>query len=513
MGSCVLGPSFPAWLKSQNKVDYLDFSNAGISGFVPNWFWDMSSNMSYLNISHNELQGKLPTPIPIAQFTAVDLSFNKFEGPIHLPTVPVSFLDFSHNRFYGAIPRNIMFGIEFLSFSHNQLQGEIPMSLGKVQSLVVLDLSNNNLTGKVPPSLGDCSSLEVLDLGSNNFFGIIPVSLGQLQRLRSLHLSNNNFWGTLPLSFRNLSNLETIDIGNNGFSGSIPPWLTDGFAHLRILRLRSNAFSGGLPLELSKLNALQVLDLARNNLDGNIPPSLGHLKAIVDERKKNKYLRYGGFEDVYKVYYEESLVVTTKGQSLVYTKTLSLVTSIDLSDNNFTGNLPKEITKLSGLVVLNLSRNHITGQIPEGMSNLHQLSSLDLSHNQLSGMIPSSLASLSFLGYLDLSNNNFSGVIPYTGHMTTFDESCYVGNPGLCGPPLLVKCPNDVYPSHDYNKGENNEDANDDRLIDKWFYLSLGLGFAAGILIPYLIFSIKRSWGGVYFAIMDQVVYKILRLW
>ncbi|XLU93182.1 hypothetical protein S245_007534 [Arachis hypogaea] len=71
------GPSFPAWLKSQNKVDYLDFSNAGVSGFVPNWFWDMSSNMSYLNISHNELQGKLPTPIPIAQFTAVDLSFNK----------------------------------------------------------------------------------------------------------------------------------------------------------------------------------------------------------------------------------------------------------------------------------------------------------------------------------------------------------------------------------------------------------------------------------------------------
>ncbi|XLR56497.1 hypothetical protein S83_007169 [Arachis hypogaea] len=147
------------------------------------------------------------------------------------------------------------------------------------------------------------------------------------------------------------------------------------------------------------------------------------------------------------------------------------------------------------------------------MSNLHQLSSLDLSHNQLSGMIPSSLASLSFLGYLDLSNHNFSGVIPYTGHMTTFDESCYVGNPGLCGPPLLVKCPNDVYPSHDHNKGQNNEDANDDRLIDKWFYLSLGLGFAAGILIPYLIFSIKRSWGGVYFAIVDQVVYKILRLW
>lgn len=124
------------------------------------------------------------------------------------------------------------------------------------------------------------------------------------------------------------------------------------------------------------------------------------------------YLLYGYYEGHY---YEESLNVYIKDQRLKYTKTLSLVTGIDLSNNNFTGNIPNEITKLSGLVVLNLSRNRLTGQIPETKSNLHQLSSFDLSSNQLSGTIPLSLPSLTFWGGLNLSDNHLLGAIPYTG--------------------------------------------------------------------------------------------------
>ncbi|KAF2293528.1 hypothetical protein GH714_002500 [Hevea brasiliensis] len=56
MGSCNLGPSFPAWLRSQKEIVILDFSNASISGSIPNWFWDMSSTLSYLNVSLNHLK-------------------------------------------------------------------------------------------------------------------------------------------------------------------------------------------------------------------------------------------------------------------------------------------------------------------------------------------------------------------------------------------------------------------------------------------------------------------------
>ncbi|KAJ9159260.1 hypothetical protein P3X46_024777 [Hevea brasiliensis] len=156
------------------------------------------------------------------------------------------------------------------------------------------------------------------------------------------------------------------------------------------------------------------------------------------EQYINEYLPYGKYRGVY---YEESLIVNVKGGAPKYTKTLSLVTSIDLASNNLHGEFPKEITKLVGLVALNLSKNQVIGQILGSISNLRQISSLDLSHNRLSGAIPSSMSTLSFLGYLNLSDNNFSGMIPYMGHVTTFDASSFDGNSGLRGAPLVLKCP------------------------------------------------------------------------
>ncbi|RHN59959.1 putative non-specific serine/threonine protein kinase [Medicago truncatula] len=399
MGSCVLGPSFPPWLKSQNKVVYLDFSNASIVGFIPNWFWDISSGSEFLNMSHNELQGWLPNPMHVGSDSdGVDLSFNLLDGPIPVIKPGVALLDLSHNRFSGTIPLNIcqyMNHVGILSLSHNQLHGEIPLSLGEMSPCTVINLSGNYLTGRIPASFANCHLLDVLDLGNNSLFGTIPDSLGELKLLRSLHLNDNHFSGDLPSSLRNLSMLETMDLGNNGLSGVIPTWFGEGFPFLRILVLRSNEFSGELPPNLSKLGSLQVIDLSKNDFTGSIPTSFGDLKAIAQAQKKNKYLLYGDSEDHY---YKESLNVYIKDRRVEYTKTLSLVTGIDLSHNNFIGNIPNEITKLSGLMILNLSRNHITGKIPETMSNLHQLESLDLSSNRLSGKIPLSLPSLSFLG-------------------------------------------------------------------------------------------------------------------
>ncbi|GAU46792.1 hypothetical protein TSUD_268530 [Trifolium subterraneum] len=479
----------------------LELGGNNLNGTLPNSL-GLLSQLVWLDVSSNQLTGvcQLDTTIPIrvswyglmcfgafistmAEITDVtlDLSFNLLEGLVPVTTSGFDLLDLSHNRFSGAIPLNIsqhMNYLEFLSLSDNQLHGEIPVSLGEMFYVIVIDLSGNNLTGRIPPNLANCSFLNVLDLGNNNLFGTIPDSLGQLKRLKSLHLNNNHFSGNLPSSLRNLSSLETMDISYNILSGTLPPWFGQNFPFLIILILRSNAFCGELSLEFSKLSSLQVLDLARNDFSGNIPNSLGDLKAIAQVQKKNRYLLYGKYDDHY---YEESLNVYTKGQILRYTKTLSLVTSIDHSDNNFSGNISNQITKLFGLVVLNLSRNHITGQIPETMSNLLQLSSLDLSNNQLFGTIPSSMSSLSFLGSLDFSNNNLMGAIPYMGHTTTFDAIAFTGNPGLCGPPLPVMCSSD-----DYKRQR--------------------------ILVPYFILTMKSSWSDVYFDFVDQVAHKILML-
>ncbi|KAF2319636.1 hypothetical protein GH714_017765 [Hevea brasiliensis] len=41
--------------------------------------------------------------------------------------------------------------------------------------------------------------------------------------------------------------------------------------------------------------------------------------------------------------------------------------------------------------------------------------------------------------------------------------------------------------------------------------MSVGVGFAVGLLLPYFVFAMKRSWGGVYFALVDGTAYRLSR--
>ncbi|KAL5540170.1 hypothetical protein UlMin_044049 [Ulmus minor] len=480
MGSCYVGTSFPAWLKFQKIVDSLDFSNAGLSGAVPHWFWEISSTMSYLNISFNKLEGQLP----------------------------ISFFDKQPNGYF------LEDQLAYVDLSSNLFEGPIPCP----NTTMLLDLSNNKFFGPIPSNIGNCDFLIVLDLSKNNLSGKIPLSLGRLRHLQILHLSDNNLSGEIPETFGHLFSLETLDLGKNRLTGKIPQWIGAGFESLEILNLRSNSFSGELPSSLSNLRSLRILDVTGNQLNGSIPACFGEFKAMNEVKREIKstndghyiirycaFIKGCGFE--YVNYYKDKLAVSMKGQFLTFTKALSLVVSLDLSRNSLSGEFPPEMTKLLGLVVLNLSGNHISGVIPESISNLKQLESLDFSSNRLSGPIPQSLQSLDFLQYLNLSNNDFSGKIPYKGHLTTFDAPYFAGNPRLCGPPLAVTCPGDNKDGNS-SKGWTRID-HLDSFVDNWFLLSVGVGFAAGLLVPFLLMAIIKSWGDAYFGLVNKVFERV----
>ncbi|KAJ9703007.1 hypothetical protein PVL29_004669 [Vitis rotundifolia] len=466
-------------LWSQKEVLFLDLSNASISSSIPNWFWNISSNLWSLSLLNNQLQVSFGQ---LFKLVDLDVSYNRLTGTLseeHFSKLSkLKTLWIQENSGLVLNVSSIWvssFQITDLNMVSCNLGPSFPTWLRSQKEVLFLDLSNASILGSIPKWFWNNSfNLQYLSLSHNPLQGQLPNSL------------KKNLVIVLPPSFQNLSRLELLDLSHNQLSCKVSSWIGTAFINLVILNLRSNVFFGRLPSQLSNLSSLHVLDLAQNNLMGEIPITLVELKATVQEYNKNIYPLY---DNVSKSLYEEQLVVIMKGQSLEYTRTLSLVVDINLSNNNLSG------------------ENHIIGQILESISILHRLLSLDLSSNKLSVNIPSSMDSLTFLSYLNLSNNNFSSKIPFIGQMTTFTESAFVGNSNLCGAPLVIKCQDE-----DLDKKHSAiEDKNDGGSIIQWFNLSVGLGFAIGILVPYFVLTKRKSWCEAYFDFVDKIIKWLLR--
>nr|XP_048322930.1 receptor-like protein 18 [Ziziphus jujuba var. spinosa] len=112
-------------------------------------------------------------------------------------------------------------------------------------------------------------------------------------------------------------------------------------------------------------------------------------------------------------------------EMVVLVKIVTTFTSIGLSNNNFSGEIPRSIWNLQSFHVLNLSGNNFRGPIPSWFEKLREVESLDLSKNKFSGRIPQQLVKLTFLAYLNLSQNHFNGFIPQGGQFATFLSSAF----------------------------------------------------------------------------------------
>ncbi|XVF40039.1 hypothetical protein PTKIN_Ptkin01aG0080300 [Pterospermum kingtungense] len=490
-----VGPLFPEWLQTQSNLTTLFLNDVEISGKLPDWFWSWcSQQIDDLDLAHNNISGTLPTSLHFHYEANVYLISNRLEGPIPVWS-NVRRLYLWSNSFSGSIPENIsetMPMLRDLDLSRNGLTGSIPSSIVKLKELRSLVLSFNNLSGELPQDWTQLQHLQVLDLANNSLSGGLPSSMGTLHSLRLLILSSNSFNGEIPLSLQNCRGLWSFDLGKNKFSGEVPTWLGDNAPLLMILRLRSNQLRGNIPRQLCRLTSLHLMDLADNSLSGIIPPCLGNLTGMVSEVQLDDAKRYEG-----------NVMIVAKGREIEYSSTLPLVKIIDLSENNLSGNVPEEITKLKSLGTLNLSNNHLTGSIPSDIGNLNLLETLDLSRNQLSGSIPRSLSSISFLNHLNLSYNKLAGKIPSGNQLQTLnDPSIYKGNPGLCGAPVTNKCEyGDRISSDD---ADGNDTGKHNLLEMKWFYAGISVGFVVGFWGVCGTLLLNKSLRLAFFQVIDE---------
>ncbi|MBA0561727.1 hypothetical protein Golob_018528, partial [Gossypium lobatum] len=251
----------------------------------------------------------------------------------------------------------------------------------------------------------------LLNLGSNSLTGQIPPSLGHIN-LSMLNLWNNSMFGALPSTLQN-SSFIMFDFSENHFNGSVPEWIRD------------------------KHSRLKNLGLAHNNISGTISKCFSNLTAMANRSNQSYYI-YEWVSTRTTLFYLSALLVL-KGREDEYSATLGLVTSMDLSTNSLTGEIPKEIGSLIELRSLNLSANLLAGNIPNEIGYMELMESLGLSMNRLNGEIPPSISNLNFLNHFNVSYNNLTGQIPISTQLQSFENFSHMGN-HLCGPPLTKNC-------------------------------------------------------------------------
>ncbi|TKW08994.1 hypothetical protein SEVIR_6G062400v4 [Setaria viridis] len=90
------------------------------------------------------------------------------------------------------------------------------------------------------------------------------------------------------------------------------------------------------------------------------------------------------------------------------------IVGIDLSRRNLSGTVPATAARLLAptLTSLNLSANAFSGELPTALFQLRRLEELDVSHNFFNGTFPDGIAELAALTVLEAFSNCFVGALP-----------------------------------------------------------------------------------------------------
>ncbi|KAF4376316.1 hypothetical protein F8388_026116 [Cannabis sativa] len=319
--------------------------------------------------------------------------------------------------------------LEELHLGSVDLSSPLPKSIANLSSLISLSLKHSNLYGEFPQNIFHLRNIQVIDVSSNdNLRGFLPINFSSYSKLKSLNLHSSSFSGRLTHSISNLMFLSNLDLSGCAFSGTIPSTLFI-MPSLQFLGLRENQFTGPLtiPSSLKNLSCLSSLDVGDNNFNGQIPSILFQIPMTGASCCRAEC----EFSVLKSVVVSAVRSVSPGGSCCIVSVASGGLIVLDLSNNNFNGEILPCLDSISSLQWLKLSNNKFEGSIPLSLGNLTQLSYLDLSKNRLSERIPqlgnsSMFCTLSNLGVLDVSNNQLIGSIPQC--LGSFSQHLQVNN-------------------------------------------------------------------------------------
>ncbi|CAL4899322.1 unnamed protein product [Urochloa decumbens] len=357
-------------------------------------------------------------------------------------------LDLSMNDFGGsripAVGFERLLVLTHLNLSYSGFYGQIPIGIGKLTSLISLDLSSfHNIDGAEIDTLYNIvDSFNLLLLQEPSF----ETLMANLTNLRELYLdgvdisSSGEDWsrtlgksvphlqvlsmaycrllGPIHSSMSRVRSLNVINLKINfRISGVIPEFFAD-FQNLSVLQVSYNNFSGWFPHKILQLKNLRVLDVSHNyQLLGHFPrfPNGSSLQTLNLQQTLFSGVRLSNFNNLIsltqlgadgKSIFMEPPYLFVNKLGPINTLQLSLTGSGEL-DSFYSW-----ITDLQSLTTLKLSDYYSSKTLPSWIGNLTHLKSLDIRYCSFTGSIPSSVGNLSTLEYITISDCAFFGKLP-----------------------------------------------------------------------------------------------------
>lgn len=262
----------------------------------------------------------------------------------------------------------------------NKLMNQVewlPESIGKLTSLVSLDLSENRLA-TLPEAIGALAQLERLDLHANRL-SELPNSFTDLTSLVYLDLRGNQLVA-LPASFGKLIHLEEIDLSSNMLT-SLPESIGN-LVKLRKLNLETNNIEE-IPHTIGRCVSLRELTADYNRLKA-LPEAVGKIETL----------------EILSVRYNNIKQLPTTMASLTNLREL------DVSFNELES-VPESLCFATSLVKMNIGNNFADLQsLPKSIGNLEMLEELNISNNQIR-FLPDSFRMLTRLRVLRAEENPF----------------------------------------------------------------------------------------------------------